>query len=367
MKLIHISHTDLDGFGCQLVTKEFFKEGMFFNANYGLEVKLTIKKVLEEIIALKDEEILFLISDLNLTIQEAKELDTEILKLNENGYKIKLQLLDHHISGQKCADTYSWYFLDITRSATKIVFDYICSEFGGYEEKTQVWLSKLVDCINAVDIWLENETKNFEFGKALMGMITKAREINNILFPNLSRDYKLFLLVEATKFLDVENAHIKLDNEVHFMKKSFLDFSLNDDTLDNLSAKYLVKTLDDIKEDLTVYYGKYKGLLTYCLGSVSIPANTFLKANSDYDFFMDIAKKGNASFRANGKVDVALMASKLAGGGGHINSSGAKFEDFKDSIDYFEVKAYVQEKLNKLEETSKKETEVVTEKTEETN
>ena len=65
MKLFHISHTDLDGYGCQLITKEYFKKGSFYNANYGLEVKLTLKRVLEEITLFKEEEILFLISDLN--------------------------------------------------------------------------------------------------------------------------------------------------------------------------------------------------------------------------------------------------------------------------------------------------------------
>ena len=49
MKLFHISHTDLDGYGCHLVTKEYFKDGYFYNANYGLEVKLSIEKVLKEI------------------------------------------------------------------------------------------------------------------------------------------------------------------------------------------------------------------------------------------------------------------------------------------------------------------------------
>ena len=60
MKLFHISHTDLDGYGCQLITKEYFKEGSFYNANYGIEVKLTIKKVLNELLSFKEEEILFL-------------------------------------------------------------------------------------------------------------------------------------------------------------------------------------------------------------------------------------------------------------------------------------------------------------------
>ena len=348
MKLFHISHTDLDGYGCQLITKEYFKEGSFYNANYGLEVKLTIKKVLEEIILFKEEEILFLISDLNLTIQESKDLDKDINKLIEEGYRIKLQLLDHHISGKKSAETYYWYYLDEKRCATKIVYDYMFEEYEGFESKINSWLEPLVNTINAVDIWLDHDVKNFEFGKVIMSMISKVREVNNILFADLNREFRFYLLKEASKFLNEVDGHIKLDNEVHFLKKKFLKLDKKDDTLDNLSATYLVKTLDKVKENLTVTYKEHKGLLTYCLGSISIPANAFLKANKDYDFFIDVNKKGNASFRADGKVDVSLMASKIAAGGGHINASGGKFEDFKESIDYNEVKNYVQNKLDKI-------------------
>ncbi|WP_419673361.1 hypothetical protein [Aliarcobacter butzleri] len=101
MKLFHISHTDLDGYGCQLVTNEFFKDAIFYNANYGLEVKLSIKKVLDDIKNYKEEKILFIISDLNLTLQESEELDNEINILINDGFNIKLQLLDHHITGKK--------------------------------------------------------------------------------------------------------------------------------------------------------------------------------------------------------------------------------------------------------------------------
>ena len=348
MKLFHISHTDLDGYGCQLITKEYFKEAFFYNANYGLEVKLSIKKVLEQILEYKEEEILILISDLNLTFQEAKDLDADINKLTNDGYKIKLQLLDHHISGKKSAETFSWYYLDDKRCATKIVYDYMFEEYEGFDSTVSSWLNPLVNAINAVDIWLEHEIKNFEFGKVLMSMITKVREINNILFADLNREFRFYLLKEAAKYIDEIDGHIKLDNDVHFMKKDFLKLNDKDDTLDNLSATYLVKTLEDVKDDLTVIYKGHKGLLTYCLGSISIPANAFLRANPQYDFFIDINKKGNASFRADGKVDVALMATKLANGGGHVNASGCKFEDFKEVIDFSEVKTYVQNKLDKI-------------------
>jgi uncharacterized protein len=348
MKLFHISHTDLDGYGCQLVTKEYFKEGFFYNANYGVEVKLSIKKVLEQILEYKEDEIFILISDLNLTFQESKDLDKDVNDLIKDGFKIKLQVLDHHISGKKSSETFDWYYLDDKRCATKIVYDYIFEEYEGFDSNTSDWLKPLVDSINAVDIWLEHEVKNFEFGKVLMSMISKVREINNILFADLNRDFRCYLLKEAAKYLDMVDGYIKLDNDVHFIKKDFLKLSDKDDTLDNLSATYLVKTLVDVKNDLTVTYKGHKGLLTYCLGSISIPANAFLRANPEYDFFIDVNKKGNASFRADGKVDVALLASKLANGGGHVNASGGKFDDFKEVIDYCEVRTYMQDKLDKI-------------------
>ncbi len=348
MTLFHISHTDLDGYGCHLITKEYFKEGFFFNANYGLEVKLCIKKALEKIEDFKDEEILFLISDLNLTFQESKDLDKSINELTQNGFNIKLQLLDHHASGQKSADKFHWYYLDTTRCATKIVYDYMFEEYEGFELETDQWLNPLVNSINAIDIWLDNEVKNFEFGKVLLMMVSKAREINNTLFANLNRDYRIYLLKQSIMYINEKDGNIKLDNNLHYLKKEFLRLDDKDDTLDNLSAKYLVKTLDDVKDDLTVTYKGHKGLLTYTLGSISIPANAFLKANPDYDFFIDVGRKGNASFRADGKVDVSVMAAKLAKGGGHVNASGAKFDDFKETIHYEEIKNYVQRKLDNI-------------------
>ena len=345
MKLIHLSHTDLDGYSCHLLTKEYFKEGLFINANYGLEVKLSLKRIVHEIEQNLDEEILVLISDLNLTLQEAKELDKSITDFNENGANIKLQLLDHHVSGQKAADKYDWYYLDISRCATKIVYDYICNELNGYEPSVNEWLEPLVNAINAIDIWLDDQIENFEFGKVLLRLISKATEINQVLFSDENREYRLYLLREAARYVGKENGNILLDNEVHFIKKRFLQLDDIDDTIDNLSANRLVHILETQKDSLTVMYKGHKGLLTFTLGSISIPANAFLKANKDYDFFIDIGRKGHTSFRADGKLDMNVLASKLAKGGGHPNASGARFVDFKETIHYSDVKKYIENKL----------------------
>ncbi|QOG12654.1 DHH family phosphoesterase [Arcobacter sp. FWKO B] len=346
MKYFHISHTDLDGYTCQLIAKEFFPHGTYINANYGLEVKLSLDYVANKIEELQGENILIIISDLNLNYDEAKWLDDKIKELS-NTNNIKLQLLDHHISGQKCADEFEWYYLDISRSATKIVYDYFNTHYI-FTEKTQKWLAPLVNAVNAVDIWLDNEIYNFEFGKVCMHMMKYCNEINQFLFADESRNFRHYLLKEASNYIPFENGHIRLDNDFHTIKKNYLKITNQDDTLDNLVATKLVNMLGEKKEYLTIHYGSHKGLLTYTLGSISIVANEFLKHNSDFDFFADISKRGVASFRAKGNLDVSKLASKLANGGGHKNAAGCKFEDFKETIYYDDVKNFFQKKLNLL-------------------
>lgn len=337
----------MDGYGCQLISKKIFKDGYFLNANYGLEVRLFTKDVLEKIEECpKEEKILFLITDLNLTPDEARELNRNIIRLNESGYDITLQLLDHHGTGQKSADKFDWYFLDTSRSATKITYDYFVENYKEkFTSKCEKDFDKLVQAINAADIWLENN-ELFEYGKVCMSMVTKSHEVNNTLFSKKNREYKHFLLTNAIKFINEQNAHIVLDENVYHLKKEFLRLDEKDNTLDNLSSYYLVNSLEEIKENLTIYYKEHKGLLTYCLGSISIQANAFLKANPDYDFFIDIGRRGRAGFRADNKIDVAKLAQKLAGGGGHPNASGAAFDDFKETVIYNDVKKYIQNKLD---------------------
>ncbi|MEJ5169174.1 MAG: phosphoesterase, partial [Arcobacteraceae bacterium] len=294
MKYFHISHTDLDGYTCQLIAKEFFPEGIYLNANYGLEVKLALDYVLAKIKGSKDEQVLFVISDLNLTYDESKWLNKTIKTLNDEGYSIKLQLLDHHISGQKSADEFDWYFLDIKRSATKIVFDYF-NEHYGFAQETRNWLEPLVNAVNAVDIWLENETENFEFGKVCMRLMKECNEINQFLFADESRNFRHYLLKKASTYISLPNGNIALDNDFHKIKKDYLRINDIDDTIDNLIAIKLVDMLSSQKDELTVTYKEHKGLLTYTLGSISIVANQFLKQNSEFDFFVDIGKRGIAS------------------------------------------------------------------------
>jgi len=348
MKLFHMSHTDLDGYGCQLISKKIYPNGNFYNANYGIEVKSTIATILKEIKDSLETDIFFLISDLNLTVDEAKNLAKSIEELNKNGKNIKLQLLDHHITGEPSALKYDWYFLDTKRSATKIVFDYFMNNYEEFSSFCSEEFHLLIEAIDDVDIWCEFDPY-FEFGKVAMRLVSNASEINSTLFPAENRDFRHFLLLKACEYITQKDGHIALDDNAHHLKKEYLTLDGKNDTIDNLSAKYLVHLLENKKDDLTVYYKEHKGLLTYNLFSISISANTFLKENPDFDFFINVNKRGNAGFRANGKVDVSLMAQKLANGGGHPNASGAYFDDFKETIDYQVVKRYFIQKLSQID------------------
>lgn len=332
MKIAHLSHTDLDGYACQFISNFYLKGVKFYNSNYGKEIDEKFNQILEFI---GDDEAVVLITDLNLTLSQCKIYD-DLIKDKQ----IKLILLDHHQSGSECAAKFSWYFLDSSRCATKIVYDFFSSIYG--EDKK---ISSFADIVNAVDIWLKDDA-NFELGKVCMNTISAAKEINKVMFENEHIKYLFYLMSKFSEYAGANNAHIALDNAIHDIKKSFFKFD-KDDTLSNLISAYLVSLLSAQKDEFTIFYGDFKGILTHNIGSTSVIGNDFLLANPEFDFFIDVTSKKTLSFRANGKIDVSQMAKNLVGGGGHINASGGFFTSFKDGFNYTAIKAQIVELIDK--------------------
>ncbi len=330
-KIYHLSHTDLDGYGCQMVTNHFFKNVEFLNSNYGKEINERINQIINSIANSDIQNNLILITDLNLTVDQANELEG---KVKTNQKDVKLLLLDHHKSGQDSANEYEWYYLDHTRCATKITYDFFSSIMGKNKE-----LSKLVDVINAVDIWLDDD-KEFELGKVCLGLVSSAREINRIMFPKENSQYMFNILKNIQPYFKEKNPHIVLDEAIHSVKKEFFKIK-KDDTLSNLVSTCNVNMLTKNKDKMSIKYGEHKGILTYNIGNVSIIGNDFLKANPDYDFFMDITSRKTISLRADYKLDVSKMAARIGNGGGHPNASGGLLNSFKDSFIYDNVKKQV--------------------------
>jgi len=340
----HLSHIDLDGYSCQLVMKYTPYKIYNYNANYGAEVRQKLELMLEKIIQQK-EDALILITDLNLTADESKWLNNKVSKINEGKQELKITLLDHHGSGEESAKKYDWYYLDTSRCATKITYDYAKEHFDLDEPS---WMKKFVDIVNAVDLWKQEDKENFEYGKVCMRLVNETRELNKVMFADVDNNYKLSLLLEATKYIDAQNANIVLDEKIHLLKKEFFK-EAEDDTLDNLATKFIVKLLGDARDEKTIYYKGYRGFLSYGVGNTSIIGNGFLTTYPEYDFIVDVSYRGTMSLRANNKVNVATISKEWANGGGHPNAAGGRIMGFKEQFRYDKVKQQIEAIINNKE------------------
>lgn len=386
MKVYHLSHIDLDGYGCQLVSREFFPNITFYNANYGREVMVRLQAILRDIEAYKNkisevtmlfgkpikierdksstsqkEQFIILITDLNLTLNEAKFLSDQVKELKLAQVDVEIILLDHHATGEESANTYGWYYLDITRCATKITYEYLLERFG-LDSKTQEWLKPMVEMINSVDIWLEDGF-GFEFGKVAMSLIASSNEFNRFMFDDENRDYKLKLLGFARKFFvpytESKNGgliegrafdEVGFDNSVFFIKKEVLGGNKDSETMDNIVSRAQVKLLEAKKEQCKVYFEDKVGFLSYCMGGISVVANKFLQENEEFDFYIDVSNRGNVSLRSNGNCDVSALSQMCFNGGGHKNASGGRIDSFRESFIYDDIKTQVQGHLQMKDE-----------------
>jgi oligoribonuclease NrnB/cAMP/cGMP phosphodiesterase (DHH superfamily) len=343
--VFHLSHIDLDGYGCQYLTKQVFKDIKFYNANYGAEVTERLEEIYSDIKNLKTQnEIkpLILITDLNLTTKECNKLEKEALNLGA-----KLLLLDHHATGINAAERFAWYNLDETKSATLITYEYLKQNFS-FDENNE--FKPIVEAINAIDIWVD-KSEYFNYGRVLLGMISGAREVNRVVFASEDREYKLFLIDNAKKILNenrLEDAPIILDERLHFIKKEFFKTDKND-TKDNLVADYITQILTKNKDKMSIEFMGKKGILTYSTGNTSLIGNNFLVKNEDFDFYMDVNSRGQFSLRSNNKVDVSKIAQIIGDGGGHPNASGGKIEGYKDYFVYSKLKEAISDYLKSKE------------------
>ncbi|MDO7253562.1 DHH family phosphoesterase [Helicobacter cappadocius] len=352
MEVHHLSHIDLDGYGCQLISKHFFKNIHFYNANYGKEVMVRINSILDNINnsiqgkleskfhSKSQAKFLILITDLNLSMQEAKYLQERVDENRLAGKDIEISLLDHHISGEESAKAYHWYYLDSNRCGTKITYETLKEKYPLINPEDEKWLNPMVEMINSVDIWQENGF-GFEFGKVAMSMISNSNELNRFMFDTEHRDYKLKLLKEARNYLLLQKGEIKFDNEIFRLKKIALGGDPDLQTMDNIASFAQVNLLSQKKSQCSISYGDKKGFLSYSMGGISVLANLFLSQNPEFDYYIDVNSRGNVSLRANGKCDVSAMSKELFNGGGHKNASGGKIDGFRESFLYEDIKRQI--------------------------
>ncbi|MFC3847424.1 DHH family phosphoesterase [Helicobacter baculiformis] len=337
MQVFHLSHIDLDGYGCQFVSRHFFKEVTYYNANYGREVSARLKEIITALNRRAVQKALILVTDLNLTLSEAEFLQKESEALRLQGKEVEILLLDHHITGKDAAESYHWYHLDVERSASKITFETLKERYRPLQESALETLAPMVEMINAIDIWQE-EGFAFELGKVCMRMISSTHELNRFMFDCEHRAYKFALLEQVPRYIHQDKGAVAFDNDLFRLKKIALGGDPDQETMDNIASNAQVALLSQKKEACSVVCEGKKGFLSYSMGGISVLANLFLRQNPEFDFYIDVSFRGNVSLRANGKCDVSNISKQYFNGGGHKNASGGKIEGFKESFSYYDIK-----------------------------
>ena len=186
---IYISHTDLDGYTSQyladlLESERVIRSGLciegkhYINLGYSEISSIVSSELPETLKYVEHKHIHIYVTDLNLNTNQSQMMDDLVEELKDKGHEVSFYLYDHHITGQEAAKQYSWYHLDATKSASKLVYDLLMEETGGIGSKYDYTkLSNLIDLVNATDIFKVKETVNFGAGRALTRLMTEVDEI----------------------------------------------------------------------------------------------------------------------------------------------------------------------------------------------
>lgn len=387
-KIYHLSHTDLDGYGCQAVV-EHFRTGMYqmfrrsntkaskvdeiledkeplikldveyFNSNYGEEITKTLTHIFKLMKSYREcgdtDEMLLLITDLNLTEEQAKFVEENI-----DGFEnTEVVLLDHHISGKEVAKDRKWYRLDTTSSGTMLTFLYFFKMFYPDRERSETDIMELAMIVDTYDLWKEQNEKEFSIGKCFSFYLNSVnhyvpRKIYQQHHDGIVRDlvfyvsyacdtdkkvYDLFRhvvieFVKDTYELDSYPASLQDAIELIDVKSilSELDCSVSDRATILNSVGIPPYRDNQVILELGVYYSD-----KHISSSVM---NKVLKEKPEIFGLMVINPSGTASLRSTGKLDVSKIA-KLFGGGGHLCAAGCKFERKDESTTIGEYVNYI--------------------------
>lgn len=349
--IYHLSHIDLDGYGCQYMSEQAFGKGnvKFFNSNYGKEIELKLEKILKLIAKRPNEQHTILITDLNLTDEVSDDLSAKIDEI----HNVELLLIDHHGTGKNSAEKHDWYHLDTTKCATKLTFEY-------FEDKLKTknnydLIKDISDYVNVTDMWLSDHP-DFKKANLLSDLIFSAMR-----FPRMLEEHNAYLrlsLIENTvKEIKKGNTIRDIESQIISIKEKFLKGRIKEDVflcqetqLEHKFYRYMYELL--IKKEIpTIKIGESTGKVFHDIGSSAFQqiSHMYNTEIGDVDFVVHVNDKGSLSFRSIGddpKNKVDVIAERYFGGGGHPNAAGAKLGENIRNLSYDKALMLMKEKVS---------------------
>lgn len=302
MKIKHITHTDLDGIGCNILLRSIISDVDAEFVNYG-EVDETVMNFLEKDWS-EGHEILF-ITDLSVSEKTARYI--------ERFHHERVYLLDHHPTALHLND---YFFATVhienqqkkPTCGTEMVFQFLndeSSHFDDFSVLSTDTARKFVELVRLYDTW-----------------DWKTDEENGINARNLNR---LHEIMDQEDFIEM-----RLDLLFQAINTEPPIFTEFEQLLLDLEEKKIQEYLDDRLSTMTIHQllGNTIGVV-YASQYHSELGNYLCLKSPEIDFCLLInLEKGSASLRSV-KDDVHL-GKEIAlhfGGGGHQKAAGFQLSD----------------------------------------
>jgi len=301
-RFIHVSHNDLDGYGCSYVINKYLGSNNRVNLDYG-----DINNFIKDESLVENSFVLF--TDLNLSINQCDYLES---------LDIRWAVIDHHGTGVESALAYpDNYYLNIDNSATYLCFDILSTMniFDGMNINSINHLKSVVDIIDSYDMW-RKDSPLFNYGTLLSDYIYK----NPFYFKELKSSYSFFIFDEMSIYRPHTISEVEFVYPNLFRKwiNSPLENSYDISTNKLCALKHL--------EHFNNYYN-YKNdkfiIYPYVPGAVAQYCFDELLSQEDYKDKVLISlnlDNGKCSFRSVN--DLSSTYAKVFNGGGHPNSAG---------------------------------------------
>jgi len=298
-KIQLFSHTDLDGYGCNIVLKStlgLFSEIYCKNLGYE-EINNRVKEFFNSD-EFRDYKSVY-ITDISVNEEVAEIIEKRI---NETGIKVKL--LDHHQSALKL-NKYSWVSVEIEKNhekvcGTSLLYDELNEVINYYFSNKLInngYLFDFVENVRKYDTWLWHDKYND----------IKPKQLND-----------LFYILGQERFLEKVISNLKCFkyNTSDFINENKLLLELQQERID----KYTEKKNNEIIE---YKIGEYSVGVVFAEQFVSELGNKLSLLNPRYDLIAMVGGNSISYRTTKNNIDCSKVA-KLFGGGGHQKASGSQ-------------------------------------------
>ena len=321
--IIHLSHNDLDGYGCQYITYKLLNEKVIYsNCNYDT-IESKLNELFKQLTINNKNEKYLILTDLGVTT----EVSTKVFNFCKSN-KVNFVIIDHHktTESSKLVIPNNLY-LNIDFCATKLIFQ--CLKSFNIEKSND--LNEFVEIVNNYDLWCEQES-NFNLGKIISDLM-----FNENIFKDTSLDnkYKFYLLEQFINEIKTTHECYFIEKQIFDWKENFLNIVDSSEFIKNkniFQKEKFIRILYEISYKNSkmnfIYIGKQKGIYLHNVDSTNFQfiSKWILEDNKNIKFVINIKNSGRLAIRSQNDCDCSLICEKYFNGGGHKYAAGGEMD-----------------------------------------